>query len=289
MKTILFGGSGFLGYHMLKKNPDIISVGRTQPESDITNRHIHVSLDDLSVLDSIDFDTVIFLVGNSNHHVLNESNLLALEYNVIPLKKILHYLSKRKIKKLIHYTSILLYGSHVGREPVSEGHQLYPLENEYVFSKFLAEKVAEFYHEKVPIITARLTNIYGPIKLQRPDLVPRLMQDAIKKDNPVVWSLEPQRDFIYVDDAVDFTMQLLASTYLGPINLCSGTTSSVGQVVSIIERLTGKKITSLNKPVTGPMKFQADVSLLHKLTTHRPAFDLEAGLTKTYQTMKEYQ
>ena len=40
-KTILFGGSGFLGQVILKKNSKIISVGRSKPPEDITNTHIN--------------------------------------------------------------------------------------------------------------------------------------------------------------------------------------------------------------------------------------------------------
>ena len=57
-KTILFGGSGFLGPVILKKNPDIISIGRTKPPLEIKNEHIHLkSLDNLQSV-TIDVDTI---------------------------------------------------------------------------------------------------------------------------------------------------------------------------------------------------------------------------------------
>ena len=62
-KVILFGGSGFFGPVILKKNKEIVSVGRTPPPNEIPNKHIHLNdLDNLSSLDSIDFDKVIFLI-----------------------------------------------------------------------------------------------------------------------------------------------------------------------------------------------------------------------------------
>ena len=55
-KTILFGGSGFFGPVILKKNPGIISVGRSKPPKDIVNKHINFgSLDNLKFLDDIDY------------------------------------------------------------------------------------------------------------------------------------------------------------------------------------------------------------------------------------------
>ena len=72
-KTILFGGSGFQGPIILEKYPDIISVGRSPIPDGLKNQHIQIdSIDDLSALDNLDFDKVIFLIGNSNHHEINK-------------------------------------------------------------------------------------------------------------------------------------------------------------------------------------------------------------------------
>ena len=99
MSTILFGGSGFLGPIILEKYPQIISVGRTPPPPELKNKHIHLpDLDHLHLLDQIDFDKVIFLIGNSNHHEINTKPAMGLEYNVYPLKKALYYMQKRNLK-----------------------------------------------------------------------------------------------------------------------------------------------------------------------------------------------
>src|SRR5687767_10322310 len=66
-RTILFGGSGFLGPYILERCPDMVSVGRSAPPT--ATRHVHVdSLADLSVLDELDFDRVVFIIGNTDHH-----------------------------------------------------------------------------------------------------------------------------------------------------------------------------------------------------------------------------
>src|SRR3989338_7688310 len=62
-KTILFGGSGFLGPIILEKYPNIISVGRTPPPSYVKNMHIPINMDHLEALDSLEFDKVIFVIG----------------------------------------------------------------------------------------------------------------------------------------------------------------------------------------------------------------------------------
>lgn len=125
-KTILFWGSGFLGPIILKNNPDIISVGRSKPPEEIKNRHIPLpDLDSLKVLDDIEFNKVIFLIGNSNHYEINTKPSMGLDYNVIPLIKVLHYMQNRNLKKFIAFTTILLYDVNKMKLPVDESQPIY--------------------------------------------------------------------------------------------------------------------------------------------------------------------
>ena len=181
-KTILFGGSGFFGPVILKKDKNILSVGRKKPSLELENQHVNLeSLDDLSVLDEIDFDKVIFLIGSSNHHEINLKTTMGVDLNLYPLVKILAYLKNRKIKKFICFTTILLYDQKKMILPVNEDQLIDPYINDYVFSKFLSEQIVHFYKDLIPSIIVRLSNIYGYTKLRRPDLVPTIMQDIFKR------------------------------------------------------------------------------------------------------------
>ncbi len=289
MKTVLFGGSGFLGPVILEKYPEITSIGRTPPPSYITNDHIQINtLDDLSVLDNVEIDNVIFLIGNSNHHFLNSQVIAGIDYNVYPLKKALDYFSKRKINKFVCFTTILLYDTFSSTKSISEDHPTNPYLNEYVFSKHLSEEIVEYYSDTVPSIIVRCSNIYGPTKLVRPDLIPTLIQDVINKDRVSVWSKKPQRDFIYLEDAADAVMGLTKTSYTGKVNLGTGKVTSVGEVCDILERLSNKKIDNLDIEVTGPIHFCCDTSLLNKLTGWKPKHTIDQGLEKTYLRMKDW-
>ena len=161
-KTILLGGSGFLGPVILSKDPKIISVGRSPIDESLKNKHINLdSLDDLKILDDLDFDNVIFLIGSSNHHEINLKITMGIDYNVYPLQKILKYLTNRKLNKFICFTSMLLYDQKKLINPVNENQPINPYTNDYIFSKFLSEEIVKFYKNKVPSIVVRLSNIYG--------------------------------------------------------------------------------------------------------------------------------
>ena len=286
--TILFGGSGFFGPIILKKYPNIISVGRTKPPKDLINKHIHITnLNNLKKLDKINFDKVIFLIGSSNHHIINKNINIGIEYNFNPMIKIMEYLKNKKIKKFICFTTILLYKKKSNRR-VSEKDEINPYENNYIFSKHLLEEVVNFYKNKIPSIIVRLSNIYGYSKLIRPDLVPTLMQKVFKKKKIYVWSDKPIRDFIFAEDAADAVVKLLNSRFTGVINVGSGKSNSVKNLIGIISKYSNKKIETLNKKVTGPYKFLTNINLLKKITKWVPKYTLEKGLYKTFNIMKNY-
>src|ERR1700704_1182947 len=122
--TILFGGSGFLGPYLLKKNPAMISVGRNRPPTG--NRHIHVkSLDDLRALRDVAFDKVVYIIGNTDHYHLEKESLdpgepTAFDYHVIPFLRVMEQLKHYPIKKFIHFSSVLVYDDKRITLPVSE-------------------------------------------------------------------------------------------------------------------------------------------------------------------------
>jgi len=287
--TILFGGSGFFGPIILKKYPNIISIGRTKPPKELKNKHIHIkNLNNLKKLDSINFDKVIFLIGSSNHHIINKNINIGVKYNFEPLIKIMEYLKNRKIKKFICFTTILLYKNEKPGKTVSEKNKTDPYKNNYVFSKHLMEEVVNFYKKSVPSIVVRLCNIYGYSKLKRPDLVPTIMQDVFKKKKIFVWNTKPIRDFIFAEDAADAVVKLVNSTYTGVVNVGTGKSFPVETLTNIISNISKKKILSKNKKVSGPYKFLTNINLLKKITKWKSKYTLKEGLVKTYNVMKNY-
>ena len=287
-KTLLFGGSGFFGPVILSKDPNIISVGRTKPPSYCQNKHIQINdLDELNKLDSIEFDKVIFLIGSSNHHDININIDMGIDFNVYPLNKALDYFSKKNLKSLF----VLQQSFYTIKKiviPVDETQEINPFANKYIFSKYLSEQIVKFYQSKVPSIIVRLSNIYGYTELRRPDLIPTIMQDVFEKEKVEIWSNKPKRDFIFTEDAADAVLRLLETDFTGILNLGSGKMSSLKLISQIIEDLSGKKIVSKNKVVSGPMEFNTNIKKISDITGWEPKFDIKKGLEKTFNIMRSY-
>ncbi|MEJ7761104.1 MAG: NAD(P)-dependent oxidoreductase [Gemmatimonadaceae bacterium] len=290
--TILFGGSGFLGPYILGNYPEIISVGRTAPTTG--NRHIHIdSLSDLRPLNGVDFDSVIYIIGNTDHYNLEKDSLepgepTAFDYHVTPFVQAMEQLKRYPIRKLIHFSTILLYDRERLSLPVDEHAPIDPYRTRYVLSKFMAEEACKFYSAWVPIINVRLSNIYGPTRLERYDLIHVLIRKLLDNRSGSVWTTRPERDFIYVEDAAHAVVKLLDADYCGTLNLGTGTMNSVGEVVDLLREISGCPIEVEGREVNGPMQFRCDMRTVNSLIDWTPRYSTEAGVRRTYQLMSEW-
>lgn len=291
--TILFGGSGFLGPYILENYPDVVSVGRTPPPTG--NRHLQVSnLDDLDALQDLEFDKVIYIIGNTDHHNLEKEVIprgepTAFDYHLVPLIQTMEQLKGYPIKKFIHFSTILIYDEDRITLPVSERSPINPYKNRYVLSKYLAEEACKFYARWVPIVNVRLSNLYGPTPLARYDLIHLLSHKLLDEGRAEIWSTRPERDFIYVEDAAHAIMKLLDVNYTGTLNLGTGAMTSIGRIVEILQELSGGEITVKDQPVQGPLQFRCDMTTLNGLIDWKPRYSIEEGVRGTFQAMKAWK
>jgi len=269
----------------------MVSVGRTPPPT--LNRHIPIkSLADLGCLSEVEFDRVIFIVGNTDHHNLERETIprdeaTAFDYHVWPLIQALEQLKQHRLEKFMLFSSVLVYDEKKITLPVSESAPIDPYRNRYVMSKYLGEEVARFYSKWVPIITVRMANLYGPTPLERFDLIHVLSRKLVRDGRAEIWSRRPKRDFIYVEDTARAIMQLLHSNYTGLVNLGTGIMTSVGEVVDTLAEISGCPIHDRDIPVSGPMEFQVDTRRIFSLLDWRPEVPVREGIRRTYLAMKE--
>lgn len=288
--TILFGGSGFLGPYILANYPNIISVGRSPCPT--ANRHIHVdSLADLSALKDVQFDKVILIIGNTDHYAMERDTIpagepTAFDYHTIPLIQVMEQIKGRNISKFIHFSTVLIYDEHKLQLPVSEHSPIDPYKNRYVMSKYLGEEICKFYRNWMPIINVRFCNLYGPTPLERFDLIHKVVGQLARTGEAQIWSSKPARDFIYVEDAAHAIVDMLEADYDDTLVLGSGQMTKVSHVVEILREVTGLPVTVLDKPVSGPMEFQADISTLRRVTGWEPRISIREGIRRTWEFEK---
>jgi nucleoside-diphosphate-sugar epimerase len=290
-KTILIGPTGFMGPYFLEKHPEIIACGRTPLPEFLQNEYLIVDSENYESLNSVDFENVIFMIGSSDHEILNRPSSLALKKNLLPLFNFLSYLEKtnRDVNKILTFTTMLQYRTSDSGILIDENTFRDFKKNNYIFSKYLAEMTSEYFRSSYDIIDLRMSNVYGETRLRRPDLIPTLAWKCIEKEEISVWNKKPIRDFIYVGDVVKICLELLKSSFTGPINIGTGNSRSVEDVCKIFENLSGCKILDENIPVSGHMNFNQDISrLLNNLDPDFKFTSLEEGIALTYNKMLQY-
>ncbi len=290
-RTILIGPTGFMGPSFLEKDSSIIAVGRSKLPSHLDNEFFYIESDkSFSELDKLDFQNVIFLIGCSDHHILNQHPTLAIEKNVLALSRFLWYLkkSKRKVNKIINFTTMLQYDTQKMKLPCDELQPRNPSINNYILSKYVSELITEQHRDDYDIIDVRISNVYGPTKLMRPDIVPSTIWSLIHNNSASVWTKKPKRDFIYVDDVIDAVLKLIQTDFSGSVNLGTSVGSTVGELCGYLEEFSNIKISNQNIDVSGHMEFFQDISLLKSLIDWSPKYSLKQGLFKTYTMMSKY-
>jgi nucleoside-diphosphate-sugar epimerase len=136
----------------------------------------------------------------------------------------------------------------------------------------------------VSLAWGRLFFLYGPH--ERPGrLVPSAI-DALLRGVPTDCTGGQQlRDFLYVQDAAQALVELLASAAQGPVNIGSGAAITVAEVVGSLGRIAGRpdlvRLGTRPTPTGEPPCIVADCRRLREEVLWRPRWPLTAGLEHT--------
>ena len=275
MKNVLVtGANGFIGKHLISKILDskkyhVIKVDRNY--GDICIEGTWKKLPACEI--------VIHLAGKTFVPDSWKFPQKFIDTNVNSTIQALNY-CKKNSSKLI-FLSSYLYGNPK-KVPISENTIVDPT-NPYTLSKKIAEDICKFYSEKfrVKTLILRPFNVYG--KNQKEIfLIPSIIKqiNLLKEIN--VKDLKPKRDFIYIKDLVEAIIKTLnLEKSFEIINIASGLSYSVEEVISFIQKIKGTNLTiksSNENRIDEIMDTQADIKKAKKLLDWQPIWTLEKGI-----------
>lgn len=146
-------------------------------------------------------------------------------------------------KRIVHTSTSEVYGS-AKFVPITEEHPLQG-QSPYSATKIAADQLAySFFHSfKVPVVTIRPFNTYGPRQSARAVIPTIITQIANGAKSIKLGSLSPTRDFSFVKDTVlGFVSALESNAGLGEVvNLGSGFEISIGDTAKLISELIGSE------------------------------------------------
>jgi nucleoside-diphosphate-sugar epimerase len=138
-------------------------------------------------------------------------------------------------------SSANVYGN-ASTEPITENQSLAP-ENDYAVSKFAMEKMANLWGDSLPIIITRPFNYTGRGQSTK-FLLPKIVSHFKRREKMIeLGNIDVYRDFSDVRNVAWSYGQLAVNPAPGEVfNISSGVGTSILQVISYLEDLTGHQL-----------------------------------------------
>lgn len=250
MKRILItGAGGFTGQHLLERlardGHELHGLAHQPgavPQPLIHEEHIADLRDHDSVMrivEKIRPEQVVHLaaiafVAHGDAGELYSSNILG-------TRNLLHALASlaRPPEAVLLASSANVYGNR--REGVLDESLAPEPANDYGITKLAGEWLARLYGDRLPIITVRPFNYTGRGQSEQ-FIIPKIIAHA-RAASPVIelGNIAVARDFSDVRAVVDCYARLLARPEAigGLFNVCSGEARTLGEIIDLVERLSG--------------------------------------------------
>ncbi|MDD4290516.1 MAG: NAD-dependent epimerase/dehydratase family protein, partial [Patescibacteria group bacterium] len=219
-RIIIIGGGGFIGSNLveklfLDKKYNIIVLDKNQYKNKKVKSYFGDYSDGDLLNKIIKQDDIIFHLAGASIPAKAEYNISEeINNDVIKTIKLLEICGKKQIKKFIFVSSGgMVYGKYF--KPVSEKNITDPISFHGVI-KLTIEKYVRLLSQRYnfPYIILRPANLYGRIEnVDRPQgAIDIFLRKAMKKEIIEIWGNGKMiRDYIFIDDVVNFLEKLLKS------------------------------------------------------------------------------
>jgi len=286
-KVLVTGHNGFLGTNLLpelEKKFQVIGVSNTL-RKDTKISQIKKNIQKIKIGDiPKNISCIIHLAALTDLDFCQKNPTKCFEVNIQGTMNML------EISKKLNAKFIFLSTSHVfgvpKKLPISENHPRVP-SSVYSASKITGEVICELYAKlyRMDISIIRLFSVYGPHS--SPHLVTnKIINQLIHNKKLHLGNLTPQRDFIFVNDAVNaILLSIKKCSGLQIFNVGTGTATSISQLCKKIEKISKKKI---NLEVKKSLKRQNEIKKIYansnkiKKLGWKSETNLHDGLKQTY-------
>lgn len=275
---MLIGGAGFIGSSLTKKLSE---------QSNIAVTVVHVGdIVESEKLKGISYKKIDFSnTAEDSEELFNKVDCLVLlsPPNEDLIRNILQIAQKKHIKKIIYTSTLLLYPDSDERH--SETANLDPI-NEYEIKKNNEENLLKnLANNTSKVCIVRLGNVYGDKKNK--GIVNKIIKAL---ENSTVLRIngngEHTRDYIFIDNVTDVLYSLIfidQKQYLEIYNVCSGESVSINELISELEKISGKKIIKENSIEIPEKKFIfGDNAKIKQTINFKNIIHIKEGLEKAY-------
>jgi nucleoside-diphosphate-sugar epimerase len=310
MGVLVTGAGGFIGGHLVQH---LLADGETvravdvkpleewyQVHSDAENVVGDCSDASMAHKLAIGADDIFNLAADMGGMGFIENNKAECMLSVLTSTNMLVAARDAGTQRFFYSSSACVYNGSKQTDPnvtALKEEDAYPADPEdgYGWEKLFTERMARHFREDYGMHTriARYHNVYGPHgtwdggREKAPAALSRKVA-AVKlglADDIEIWGDgEQTRSFMYIDDCVRGTREILAGEFADPVNLGSAELVTINQMADILEDIAG---------ITAPRRYKLDApqgvrgrnsdnTLFQSVYGWEPSISLRDGLEKTY-------
>lgn len=312
-KTLVTGAGGFIGSHLVEA---LVRMGakvsvfiRYNSRSDLglldrlpkkINQELEVFAGDLKDPEALRRPVkgceIVFHLGSLIAIPYSYTNPMDfVQTNIVGSANLLSACLWNNVEKIVHTSTSEVYGTAIYC-PMDEKHPL-QAQSPYSATKIAADKLAESYCRAfgIPVAIARPFNTYGPRQSSRA-VIPTIILQALHGDKIMLGSVEPKRDFMYVEDTVSGLIEVAKSVQsVGEvINIGCGREISIAELAQVILSVMGKEATILKeerrvRPEKSEVeRLMCNNSKAMELLGWEPRISLKEGLRRTIDWFKAH-
>jgi UDP-glucose 4-epimerase len=300
VKLIVFGGTGFIGTHVVdlarSAGHSVCVISRQAetrrlPRTDVDYRRIDLGnpQDRLGLPEILrGADAVLHLASSTVPGTSGRSPASDVQTNLVGLLAILENMLVAGTRRLIYLSSGgAVYGPPES-VPIREDHPLNPISS-YGIVKVAAEQYVRLFSRDrgLSSVILRPSNPYGDrqsgIGVQ--GLVSTVLARTLSGEPLEVWGDgSAVRDFLHVRDLADLVLRAAETKVQGTFNAGSGRGTSVNEMIAIANKVTGRSLDVTYAParsVDTPVSI-LDSSAARSTFGWMPQTDLRDGIRQTW-------
>jgi len=310
--VLVTGCAGFIGYNLSKKlihqeysvtGIDSLNTAYDKKfkelrlkdlENEKNFQFVNNNLSDEDSLNELNnFDIVYHMGARAGVRQSFKDPLSYIKDNTIATTNVANFCKNNNIQKMILASTSSIYGNSGDKEMVEDLDEKINPPSIYASTKLSGETLAKTILSSYDtnLIITRFFTVYGPYG--RPDMsILRFIHWIMENKEVIIFGDgEQRRSFTYVDDVVKLLLKVQNCDNSETFNVGNNKTSSLNEVIKIIEKFSNKEARVNNQPraFRDPDVVLPSLSKSKQILDWEPSTNIEEGIKSTIEWYSSLQ